>query len=215
MDMSSAEKLHLPQSFWETVSKYRFLAIALFVVIVSVGVYIVTSTTTETTPITRQPASISFPSPTTHLTVEWIAFVSKYNYNFKYPSGWYVADSKSYVAETNTVTTHISNIPEESFINDPTKNSDPDIFRMVISHDPDKKSTLEDIRKMYSEKQTKDYAITEYNVGNQPGFRVRLNGYNYVFTEHNKKIYFFHLLSTSSKYISYFDQILSTFTFTD
>jgi hypothetical protein len=163
----------------------------------------------KTRPIGKAIAQVSptafQPSPKTDPTANWKIYRnSKYGYILKYPSNFFVEESHDPMGDIDT--TEISNIETKKFNSGVKDPDDSDVFLMFITNPWQGNRTLEDAYR--------DYPLSRstYTVGEESGFIA--NGKKTVVVNKNGKEYVFNIrsLNTQSKL---FDQILSTFKFTD
>ncbi|MCL5410066.1 MAG: hypothetical protein M1607_04375 [Patescibacteria group bacterium] len=131
----------------------------------------------------------------------------KYGYSFKYPNLFIVSVSTDPLGPVDT--TEISNYKPEDFNSLKVNPDDKNVFLMFIRNPYGKDINLETAKKEYGYPKVE---MEDYFVGGVGGFRV-VHGDTVVV--YNHKRFVFQLRNKESNYASYFDQILSTFKFTN
>ncbi len=150
-------------------------------------------------------------------TNNWKIYMNSKNlYSFKYPSNFYIDESNTsedgYVYNRVTIENKTSKDFYDNIKNNTATTLNPDdkeTFLMSIVIPPYKENMdLEIAKKQYDVPANK---AVDYTIGGFKGFRV-INGDTVIVYKGQE--YYFQLRNYDNKYANYFDQILSTFKFT-
>jgi len=186
----------------------------------------VTPSETPISSLTPIPSSSSNPTltsaPTTDPTINWKTYANtKYEFSFKYPPNFFVdeQDNQDPGAEIDSIfVTNFSS--SDLFSSPPRKNpSDSDVFQMNIYYDRRINTDLQTEKSLnYRDTSVLHNTFSDYSVGGEPGFKfvqtATLSTVFGVITVHNHKVFSFSLRNETPEFNRTFDQILSTFKFT-
>lgn len=140
-------------------------------------------------------------------TYNWKTYSNqKYGYTLKYPSNYFIEETKD--PNGNIGTTTISNYTNEDFSSGRKNADDTDVFLMFITI-PEKDTNLDEAKSFYIPANK----IEDYVIDGVTGFRVGKDGAIVII--YKKKEYNFNLRNVNSKHRNDYNQILATFKFLD
>lgn len=194
---------------------FSLLLVVILVAFVIGGYFIYQKQFKSVSVFQSSPSPIATPTATKSVeTANWKTYTNeRFKYSFKYPNDLTVRES--FDPNDEIYQTIISNTNSKDFASGDKKVTDEDVFEVVIVNNPSIAATNLDTAK----KQYRNAQVTDFTLADQPAFKFIQQGLGTkqigAITIFNSKEIDFNLLSINSKYISYFDQILSTFKFTN
>lgn len=155
-------------------------------------------------------------------TASWKTYTSaKYGFSFKHPINFIVNEQET----MDTYSVLVTNFPLKDLHTDPVKKNpdDKDVFEMSIYRDRTADDTNLSTQLLLNNQNTSYLKTTfsNFKIDMEFGYKLMQTTSDYpndpifwVITVHNKKIFSFHLRNQTKENTQIYDQILSTFKFT-